>query len=130
MKRVKLIVFIAVILLSGITTVFTYATLTPSSPGSTMIIVTNPPYTSKVWQFFAYTQVDVYYENISNYMTILSVDCANTSTSTEYYTLLPKDMTGVVQYSTTPYVNNPPVEWAFTLGVSSRAQIVGHASWK
>lgn len=129
MNRAKLVVFITAILLSGITALIAYAAHTPS-PGSAGIIATNPPYQNKTWQFYATTSVDVCFENISNYVAIISVQCANTSTGTEYYTLLPKEMTGIIPYITTPYVNNPTIEWAFNLGIPYRAQIVGTASWK
>lgn len=127
MNRVKFVVFVVAILLSGITTVITYAAQT-SSPGSTMIIVTS----NKTWQFYAKSNmVYVYFENISNFMTTMSVKCVNSTTDTEYYTLLPKEMTSVMSYRRIDYVemSNIPVEWAFTIGVSNPTQIVGHASW-
>ena len=127
MNRVKLVVFIVAILLSGITAVITYAAQT-SSPGSTMTIITS----NKTWQFYAKSNmVNVYFENISNFMTTVSVKCVNSATDTEYYTLLPKEMTSRMSYHTIDYVEmyNVPIEWAFTIGVSNSTQIVGYASW-
>lgn len=128
MKRTKLVVFITVLLISGITAVFTYATQTFSS-GSSMIMVTNPPYTSKTWEFYGPSLVNVYFENISNYTVFVSVDCVNTSTGTEYYTLLPHEMTSTMSYRTMVVVDPNRNPWGFTIQVSNLAQIVGHAYW-
>lgn len=125
MKRIKLVVFIATILLSGIAAVFTYAAHNPF-PGSTMIAVTNPPDTSKTWKFLGTSIVNVYFENLSKTPAYLTVNCVNTSTDTEYYVLLPYEMTSTMSYRTISYAY---IEWAFTIQISNLAQIMGYASW-
>lgn len=124
MKHPKLIAIFFAILISSMTCGFSNA---PKSRGpESTIFFLNHPKTSGEWIFYGGKSIYVVIENLSNINVYATLHCHSVQSLQLEYFIMPHCMTSGTPYNS---LMSYPVQWAFTVGVTSSGKITATATW-